>query len=286
MTDTKKPETKAPSAKPAPKPEVKAPSAKPAPKPEVKAPSAKPATKPEVKTPSAKPAPKPVAKAPSAKPAPKPVAKAPSAKPVAKPAPKPVTKTPSAKPAPKPVAKAPSAKPAPESVKANTTKTDVKVTENTNVETNKKNINATITVSLSHDFFEEHKLDNITKEQASKIIDVLSKTKTLPPSSCMNIFYVEYNNKSYELQRGEPIIVSDTQNQKAYSIFVNFLLLKDHMEFYCHISRMRCNACSSKSTHRQKIHKCMLNINSNTCLDRFVRATLGLCINTQQENQK
>lgn len=235
MTDTKKPETKAPSAKPTPNPEVKAP-------------SAKPATKPEVKTPSAKPAPKP--------------------------APKPVTKTPSAKPAPKPVAKAPSAKPAPESVKANTTKTDVKVTENTNVETNKKNINATITVSLSHDFFEEHKLDNITKEQASKIIDVLSKTKTLPPSSCMNIFYVEYNNKSYELQRGEPIIVSDTQNQK------------DHMEFYCHISRMRCNACSSKSTHRQKIHKCMLNINSNTCLDRFVRATLGLCINTQQEKQK
>ena len=239
MTDTKKPETKAPSAKPAPKPEVKAPSAKPA-----------------------------------TKPAPKTAAKTPSAKPVAKPAPKPVTKTPSAKPAQKPVAKAPSAKPAPESVKANTTKTDVKVTENTNVETNKKNINATITVSLSHDFFEEHKLDNITKEQASKIIDVLSKTKTLPPSSCMNIFYVEYNNKSYELQRGEPTIVSDTQNQK------------DHMEFYCHISRMRCNACSSKSTHRQKIHKCMLNINTNTCLDRFVRATLGLCINTQQEKQK
>ena len=82
------------------------------------------------------------------------------------------------------------------------------------------------------------------------------------------------NNKSYELQRGEPIIVSNTQNQK------------DHMEFYCHISRMRCNACSSKSAHRQKIHKCMLNINPNTCLDRFVRATLGLCINTQQEKQK
>ena len=251
MTDTKKPETKAPSAKPV----------------------AKPAPKPVTKTPSAKPV---------AKPAPKTAAKTPSAKPVTKPAPKPVTKTPSAKPAQKPVAKpaqkpvakAPSAKPAPESVKANTTKTDVKVTENTNVETNKKNINATITVSLSHDFFEEHKLDNITKEQASKIIDVLSKTKTLPPSSCMNIFYVEYNNKSYELQRGEPIIVSNTQNQK------------DHMEFYCHISRMRCNACSSKSAHRQKIHKCMLNINPNTCLDRFVRATLGLCINTQQEKQK
>ena len=248
MTDTKKPETKAPSAKPAPKPVTKTPSAKPA---------TKPAPKTAAKTPSAKPAQKPVAKAPSAKPAPKPVAKAPSAKP-----------------APESVAKAPSAKPAPESVKANTTKTDVKVTENTNVETNKKNINATITVSLSHDFFEEHKLDNITKEQASKIIDVLSKTKTLPPSSCMNIFYVEYNNKSYELQRGEPIIVSNTQNQK------------DHMEFYCHINRMRCNACSSKSSHRQKIHKCMLNINSNTCLDRFVRTTLGLCINTQQEKQK
>ena len=217
--------------------------------------------KPETKTPSAKPAPKPEVKAPSAKPATKPEVKTPSAKPVAKPAQKTAAKT-------------PSAKPAPESVKANTTKTDVKVTENTNVETNKKNINATITVSLSHDFFEEHKLDNITKEQASKIIDVLSKTKTLPPSSCMNIFYVEYNNKSYELQRGEPIIESNTQNQK------------DHMEFYCHISRMRCNACSSKSAHRQKIHKCILNINSNTCLDRFVRATLGLCINTQQEKQK
>ena len=269
MTDTKKPETKAPSAKPVPKPEAKTPSAKPV---------AKPAPKTAAKTPSAKtvakPAPKTAAKTPSAKPvakpAPKPVTKTPSAKP----AQKPVAKAPSAKPAPKPVAKAPSAKPAPESVKANTTKTDVKVTENTNVETNKKNINATITVSLSHDFFEEHKLDNITKEQASKIIDVLSKTKTLPPSSCMNIFYVEYNNKSYELQRGEPIIISNTQNQK------------DHMEFYCHISRMRCNACSSKSAHRQKIHKCMLNINSNTCLDRFVRATLGLCINTQQEKQK
>ena len=265
MTDTKKTETKAPSAKPAPKPEVKAPSAKPATKPEVKTPSAKPVAKPAPKTAAKTPSAKPVAK-----PAPKPVTKTPSAKP----AQKPVAKAPSAKPAPKPVAKAPSAKPAPESVKANTTKTDVKVTENTNVETNKKNINATITVSLSHDFFEEHKLDNITKEQASKIIDVLSKTKTLPPSSCMNIFYVEYNNKSYELQRGEPIIISNTQNQK------------DHMEFYCHISRMRCNACSSKSAHRQKIHKCMLNINSNTCLDRFVRATLGLCINTQQEKQK